>query len=140
MWTRNLRFLRTGTEALVLCIHDFFDISTTPFDAMDITGLSHVSVQQQEPSPSPRSAATMPPVPRMDLVIPDIDDTIMDTVMDSQDKDEGWAHYEHPVSPRKKSSAVPVIIVSRIRAESGDYTNTWDVAREEDGDDGPSHT
>lgn len=93
-----------------------------------------------EPTSRPTTAATIPPVPRMDLVIPDIEDTIMDTVMDSQDKDEGWAHYEHPVSPRKKSSAVPVIIVSRIRAESGDYTNTWDVAREGDGDDGPSHT
>jgi len=94
----------------------------------------------QEPSSRPTTAPATPPVPRMDLVIPDIEDTIMDTVMDSQDKDEGWAHYEHPVSTStRKSSAVPVIIVSRIRAESGDYTNTWDVARENDGDNGPSH-
>jgi hypothetical protein len=93
---------------------------------------------EQEPSSRPVSAPAAPPVPRMDLVIPDIEDTVMDTVMDPQDRDKGWAGYEPPVS-NPKSSAVPVIIISRVRAESGDYTSTWDVADEEDGDDGPSH-
>jgi len=73
----------------------------------------------------------------MDLVIPDIEDTVMDSMMDDQDK--RWDNYEPPV-PAKNSSAVPVIIISKVRAESGDYTSTWDVAREEDDNRGPSQT
>ncbi|KAI4725143.1 hypothetical protein E4T49_07106 [Aureobasidium sp. EXF-10728] len=87
------------------------------------------------PSVDPASATAAPPVPRMDLVIPDIEDTVMDTVMDGYDK--GWDGYEYPTQS-DRPSAVPVIIVSRVRAESGDYTNTWDIVREEDGNDGPS--
>merc|ERR1712093_35504 len=84
----------------------------------------------------PTSAVTAPPIPRMDLVIPDIEDTVMDTVMDGQDK--AWDGYQYPASS-SEPSVVPVMIVSRIRAESGDYTSTWDVAREGDhDDDGPS--
>ncbi|CAD0106172.1 unnamed protein product, partial [Aureobasidium uvarum] len=87
---------------------------------------------EQAPSVDPASAATAPPVPRMDLVIPDIEDTIMDTVMDGQDK--GWDGYETPAQDSRPGS-IPVIIVSRIRAESGDYTNTWDIVREGDDDE-----
>jgi hypothetical protein len=94
---------------------------------------------EQEPSSRPVSAPAAPPVPRMDLVIPDIEDTIMDTAMDPQDKDKEWTGYYEPPVSTPKSSAVPVIIISRVRAESGDYTSTWDVAGEEDADDGPSH-
>lgn len=73
----------------------------------------------------------------MDLVIPDIEDTIMDTVMDGQDK--GWDGYQSPI-PSSRPSAVPVIMVSRVRAESGDYTSTWDIVREGDNDEGLSRT
>ncbi|KAK6007028.1 hypothetical protein QM012_006036 [Aureobasidium pullulans] len=92
---------------------------------------------EQSLSSRPTSSATAPPVPRMDLVIPDIEDTVIDTVMDGQDK--GWDGYHSP-APSSRPGAVPVIIVSRVRAESGDYTNTWDIAREGDGDEGPSRT
>lgn len=71
----------------------------------------------------------------MDLIIPDIEDTVMDTVMDGQDK--GWDGYQSPIHT-SRPSAVPVIIISRVRAESGDYTSTWDIAREGNSDDGPS--
>ena len=93
---------------------------------------------EKEPSSRPVSAPVAPPVPRMDLVIPDIEDTVMDTVMDDQDK--RWNGYESP-APTKGSSGVPVIIISRVRAESGDYTSTWDIAKEEEDDNnngGPS--
>lgn len=86
---------------------------------------------EKEPSSRPASAPAAPPVPRMDLVIPDIEDTIMDTVMDDQDK--RWNGYESP-APTKSTSAVPVIIISKVRAESGDYTSTWDIAKEEEDD------
>ncbi|KAH0410694.1 hypothetical protein KCU90_g19573, partial [Aureobasidium melanogenum] len=90
---------------------------------------------QQTLSSRPASAATAPPpVPHMDLVIPDID-TVMDTVMDGEDK--AWDGYQPPTSS-SRPNAVPVIIVSRVRAESGDYTSTWDIVREGDRDDGPS--
>lgn len=92
---------------------------------------------QQTLSSRPASAATAPPVPKMDLVIPDIEDTIMDTVMDGQDK--GWDGYQSPI-PSSRPSAVPVIMVSRVRAESGDYTSTWDIVREGDNDEGLSRT
>lgn len=91
---------------------------------------------EQTLSSRPTSAVTAPPIPRMDLVIPDVEDTVMDTVMDGQDK--AWDRYQYPASS-SRPSVVPVTIVSRIRAESGDYTSTWDVAREGDhDDDGPS--
>lgn len=70
----------------------------------------------------------------MDLIIPDIEDSVMDTVMDGQDK--GWDGQQSPIH-NSRSSTVPVIIVSRVRAESGDYTSTWDIAREGDSDEGP---
>jgi len=92
---------------------------------------------EKEPSSRPTTAPAARPVPRMDLVIPDIEDTVMDSMMDDQDK--RWDNYEPPV-PAKNSSAVPVIIISKVRAESGDYTSTWDVAREEDDNRGPSQT
>jgi len=66
----------------------------------------------------------------MDLVIPDIEDTVMDSVMDAQDN-KAWDDYEHERSGSGRSN-VPVIIVSRVRPESGDYTNTWNVSRVED--------
>lgn len=88
---------------------------------------------EKEPSSRLVSAPAAPPVPRMDLVIPDIEDTVMDTVMDDQDK--RWNDSESP-APIKSSSTVPVIIISRVRAESGDYTSTWDIAKEEDDNNG----
>lgn len=89
---------------------------------------------EQAPSSRPVSAPVAPPVPRMDLVIPDIEDTVMGTVMDPQDK--GWDGYESP-APGNRPGTVPVIIISKVRADSGDYTSTWDVVREEDDDNGP---
>ena len=84
---------------------------------------------ERAPSSRPESTPAARPVPRMDLVIPDIEDTVMGTVVDAQDK--SWDGHE---------SHVPVIIVSKVRAESGDYRNTWNIAKEEDTDNGPSHT
>ncbi|TIA53628.1 hypothetical protein D6C77_08045 [Aureobasidium pullulans] len=81
-------------------------------------------------SSRPESTSSAPPVPRMDLVIPDIEDTVMDSVMDAQDN-KAWDDYEHERSGSGRSN-VPVIIVSRVRPESGDYTNTWNVSRAED--------
>ncbi|CAD0021769.1 unnamed protein product [Aureobasidium pullulans] len=57
-------------------------------------------------------------------------DTVMDSVMDAQDN-KAWDDYEHERSGSGRSN-VPVIIVSRVRPESGDYTNTWNVSRAED--------
>ncbi|KAI5195327.1 hypothetical protein E4T39_08263 [Aureobasidium subglaciale] len=93
------------------------------------------AVQGLQTSSRPASASTAPtPVPRMDLVIPDIEDTIMDTVMDGQDKD--WHDIESSGSRRNN---VPVIMISRVRPESGDYTSTWDIAKEEEGSGSASH-
>ncbi|KAI5272442.1 hypothetical protein E4T47_04286 [Aureobasidium subglaciale] len=90
------------------------------------------AVQGLQTSSRPASSSTAPPpVPRMDLVIPDIEDTIMDTVMDGQDK--GWDDFE---SPGSRQSNVPVIMISRVRAEGGDYTSTWDVVKEESSNGG----
>jgi hypothetical protein len=65
--------------------------------------------------------------PRMALVIPDIEDTIIepenDSIMDDQDKD--------CYSNNEEQEKASVIMVSGARPESGEYWNKWQVSRED---------